>query len=160
MEKCGTKRIEIAAINDKRQLTAVFGCTLTGDFLPPQLIYQGKTKRCLPSVSQSYKGWDITYSHNHWSNEETMRTYLLTIIIPYIAKKREELNLSPSYPALVLFDNFKGQCTNSLLQTLTENNIHYVFIPPNCTDRLQPLDISVNKSAKKLPTCSISGMVC
>ena len=38
--------MEIAGIDeDKRQLTAVFGGKLTGDFLPPQVIYQGKTKK-------------------------------------------------------------------------------------------------------------------
>ena len=50
MEKGGSKRVEIAGIDDKRQITAVFAGTLVGDFLPPQLIYQGKTKKSLPSV--------------------------------------------------------------------------------------------------------------
>ena len=39
VEKEGTKRVEIVAVDDKRQITAVFAGTLTGDFLPPQLIY-------------------------------------------------------------------------------------------------------------------------
>ena len=50
MAKEGSKRVEIAGIDDKRQITAVFGGTMAGDFLPPQLIYQGKTSKCLPSV--------------------------------------------------------------------------------------------------------------
>ena len=28
------------------------------------------------------------------------------------------------------------------------HHIHVILIPPNCTDRLQPLDLSVNKSVK------------
>lgn len=39
MEKEGAKRVEITAVDDKRQITAVFAGTLMGDFLPPQLIY-------------------------------------------------------------------------------------------------------------------------
>ena len=31
---------------------------------------------------------------------------------------------------------------------LDDNHIYVVLIPPNCTDRLQPLDLSVNKPAK------------
>ena len=39
MEKEGQKRVEIIAADDRRQITAVFAGSLTGDFLPPQLIY-------------------------------------------------------------------------------------------------------------------------
>jgi len=48
MEKEGVKRVEIVAKDDKHQITAVFAGTYTGDFLSPQIIYQGKAPRCLP----------------------------------------------------------------------------------------------------------------
>ena len=41
MEKEEAKCIEIKGLDDKRQITAVFGGTLTGEFLPIQLVYQG-----------------------------------------------------------------------------------------------------------------------
>ena len=59
----------------------------------------------------------------------------------------DHLILSVDYPAFVTFDNFKGQCTTEL-SALDNNNINVILIPPNCTDRLQPLDISLNKSVK------------
>ena len=43
MEKKGAKRVEIAGVDDKLQITAIFAATAVGDFLPVQLIYQGKT---------------------------------------------------------------------------------------------------------------------
>ena len=36
MEKNGSKRVELIAIDDKRQITGVFACSLTGTFLPLQ----------------------------------------------------------------------------------------------------------------------------
>ena len=45
-------------------------------------------------------------------------------------------------------DNFKGEITANVASILEENNIHSCTLPPNTTDRLQPLDISVNKAAK------------
>ena len=45
MEKEGSKRVEIAGIDDKRQITAVFPGKLVGDFLPSQLIYKEKNKK-------------------------------------------------------------------------------------------------------------------
>ena len=49
---------------------------------------------------------------------------------------------------MVLFDVFKGQMTAAVHDLLEENNIVYEHIPSGCTDKLQPLYVSVNKSAK------------
>ena len=43
---------------------------------------------------------------------------------------------------------FKGQCTDAVYKLLDDNNILHVMVPANCTDQLQPLDLSVNKPAK------------
>lgn len=48
----------------------------------------------------------------------------------------------------MIFDKFTGQGTESLQQLFEENHIHVIRVPANCTDRLQPLDVSVNKPAK------------
>ena len=61
MEAKGVKRVEAVGINDKRQLTAVLAGSLAGDFLPPQIIYQGKAPRCLPLYNFPEK-WHVTYS--------------------------------------------------------------------------------------------------
>ena len=36
-----------------------------------------------------------------------------------------------------------------MLQILADNNIESIRVPANCTDRLQPLDLSINKPAKE-----------
>ena len=147
MEKEGSKRVEIVGVDDKRQITAVFGCTMAGDFMPVQLIYKSKTKKCLPRFNFP-PDWHITHSENHWSNNVTMQDYAEKILLPYITKTRAALKLGPDHPALVLFDVFKGQCTENLHKFLEDNNISAVLVLANCTDRLQPLDVSVNKPAK------------
>ena len=45
-------------------------------------------------------------------------------------------------------DNFKGWITSSVTSFFEENNVHVCLLPPNTTDRLQPMNISVNKPAK------------
>ena len=54
-----------------------------------------------------------------------------------------------NYPSLLIFDNFKAQCTSDLLTLLDDDHINVTLVPPNCTDRLQLLDPSVNKPAKE-----------
>ena len=45
----GAKNVPIKSVDDKRQITATFTISATNDFLPMQLIYPGKTKKCLPN---------------------------------------------------------------------------------------------------------------
>ena len=98
MAKEGSKRVEIIGIDDKRQITAVFGGTLVGDFLPPQLIYQGKTTKYLPSVD-SPQDWHVTYTENHWANEATMVDYLEKIIFPIYREKETRTPTSRGLPS-------------------------------------------------------------
>ena len=147
MDQRGTKHVELAGVNDKRQITAVFCGTIVGDFfLPIQLIYQGKTSRCHPNF-QFPSSWDITHSPRHWSTEETMLQYIDYIIIPYVDGVRDLIG-DHTKPAVVIMDNFKGQTTESVKNLLEDHNIHTCYLPPNTTDLLQPMDISVNKPAK------------
>ena len=148
MEKKGIKRIEIVAINDKRQITCVLACTMSGHFLPVQLIYQGTTPKCHPNSVTFPDDWHITHTANHWANEQTTIEYNEKIILPHVTQKRKHLNLDDSHSALVIFDVFKGQCTDNVFKLLEENNIEVVIVPSNCTNRLQPLDLTVNKSVK------------
>lgn len=76
----GSWTMVIAGVDDKRQITAVFAGSLTGNFLSPQLIYKETTHRCLPAV-QFPSGWHITCSEKfHWSNESTMKAYTEKIL--------------------------------------------------------------------------------
>ena len=44
------KIIPSANSDDKHQITVVLAVTLTGEFLPPQMICQGKTQHCHPKA--------------------------------------------------------------------------------------------------------------
>ena len=142
-----SKRVEVSGIEDKRQITATFAASLSGSFLPVQLVYQGKTSKCHPSIDFP-DNWHVTHSPNHWCNESTMISYVQLIIVPYVQETRKNLGLPDSQSALVILDEFKGQTTEQVLNLLKQNNIDYVIVPPNCTDRLQPLDVSINKPVK------------
>ena len=148
MEEKGCKRVEIIGMDDKRQITAVICGSPTGNLLPFQLIYSGTTKACLPKYDGIPSDWHITCTSNHWSNELKMKEYLELIIFPYVRQKRKELNLQDDHPALAIFDVFKGQTTDAIYEMLEKNRILVVKIPANCTDRLQPMDLSVNKAVK------------
>ena len=77
----------------------------------------------------------------HWSNDDTMKEY------------------ASNYTALLTFDNFKAQSTPGILMFLDQNKINVVLVPANCIDRLQPLDLSVNRSVKSFFAKPVSDLV-
>lgn len=79
-----------------------------------------------------------------------MKVYITEVIVPYVVRKREQLKLASDQPAMAIFDVFKGQIIEDIAKLLEDNNILLVVVPANCTDRLQPMDLSVNKCAKEL----------
>ena len=75
-----------------------------------------------------------------------MLQYVQQIIVPFVEQMRDFLGEEKS--AVVIMDNFKGQVTPEMLKLLESHHIHMCQLPPNTTDRLQPMDVAVNKPAK------------
>ena len=147
MEKRGTKVVPIANTDDKRVLTAVLAVTASGEYLNPQLLYKGKTERCHPTVAFP-EGWDIWHSENRWSSEDTTKRYITKIIVPFVSQRRRDLKLKSIHPAITIFDGFRGQTTDDVVALLRQHKIIPMQLPPNCTDKLQPVDLSINKPMK------------
>ena len=91
MDEEGKKRVEISGLNDERLITMVLAVTKNGHYLSPQVIYAGKTSKCLPKV-KFLTGWHITCTENHWANKVTTLQY--EILLPYVNRRRKELKLS------------------------------------------------------------------
>ena len=105
----GSKRVDLAGLGDKRQITATFAATLDGQFLPMQLLYQGKTNRCHLKFSFPCE-FDVIHTPNHWPNKGTCIRFTESILNPYITRIRKEMD-SPDQPALLIMDKFRGQMT-------------------------------------------------
>ena len=148
MEQKGSKRVEIAGLSDKRMITAVVVSMLSGDMLPVQLIYDGKTNRCHPQGVKFLSDWNITHSDNHWSTNKTMEEYADIILIPYVNRVKKEQKIPKRQKSLVILDMFKCHQDRAFQDKLKKAHINLIFVPPNCTDALQPQDVCVNKPLK------------
>ena len=143
----GAKTVPTKGVDDKRQITATFSISMTGSFLPMQLIYEGKTRRCLPNYDFP-KDFNVTYSPNHWSNTEKSVELFQKVIFPYL----KNVKLSKKYPkeqvSLIIIYTFKGQDNDIVLNLCKKHFCQVVIAPHNLTNKFQPLDITVNKPAK------------
>ena len=124
MAEKGVSRVAVPGTADYRQITGTFGVTLADEFLPPQLIYQGKTKLRLPKFNFP-KEFHVTQTQNHWAFD-----MLKPILIPYIDRKRKELDLEGT-PWLLISDVFKAQWTDNVKEIVQQSNGKMVPVPSN-----------------------------
>ena len=133
----GSKTVPIKGSTEKRMITETFTITLDGHFLPVQVIYGGKTSKSLPRVNFP-KSFSLSANPKHYSNEQESIKVLEEIIIPYVKKERERLEMEKDQAALLIMDVFKGQMASRVLKVLSNNNILLKSVPANFTYLFQP----------------------
>ena len=143
----GAKNVPIIGVDDKRQITATFAISLTGKFFSIQLIYKGKTKRSVPKFKFP-STFSLSYTENRLSNTEISIEFFEQIIVPYLKMVKKENRYPEEHYALIIMDTFRGQDNNRLRELCSENYCEVVIAPHNLTNKFQPLDISIYKSAK------------
>ena len=150
MDEQGVNQVTICGMDDKRQITVLLTVTMAGQLLAPQVIYTGTTTRSLPRGIEFPASWDVTSTANHWSNKDSMLQYIDTVLLPYVKNNRK----NPEQKALLILDVFAAHRTEEFIKKLASNNIEVVFVPACCTDKLQLLDLTLNKDYKdELKAC-------
>ena len=86
--KRGEKNMAMKGLADQRAITLTFTVSLTGEFLPMQVIYGGKTTASQPRGFKFPDGFSVSQHLKHWSNEDETKKLIDTIINPFVVKKR------------------------------------------------------------------------
>lgn len=144
--------VAVVGAEDKRQITACLASAMDGTMLPLQLIFQGKTDRCLPSSTPLALSArvDITCSPNHWSSQQTMQRWVEMVLLPYTERAIHLHNLASNSKVLLVLDVWavhKSEAFRIFLRT-HHPHIHLVFIPANCTSKLQVADVALQRPFK------------
>ena len=75
-----------------------------------------------------------------------MIQYVNNVFLPFV--EQTQVLRGEDKPAVVIKDNFNGQVTDAVTKLLDSHRVHTCLVPPNTNDRLQPMEISVNRPAK------------
>lgn len=131
----------------KKRITIFLGCNLDGsDKVKPLVIGHAKTPQCFRKLSvrsKKIKTKDMTsqlslpvdYVANSkaWMTSKIFTTYMKTLNLQMKRRKKK---------ILLILDNFSGH------PALNLSNIEFMFLPPNTTSILQPLDLGIIKNFK------------
>ena len=118
--------------SDKENITALCAITAAGTKLPMMLIAAGRTDYVESSqLGDVHPHW-TSHSESGWTTEETF--------IQYLELLSNHFNHEPIH---LILDLYAAHRTDAVKQRAEELGITLYFIPPGCTDLVQPLDVKV-----------------
>ena len=86
------------------------------------------------------RGIYIRVNEKGWVNEQEMLWWIENV---WTSRNRFGNPCS-----MLVYDSFRGYLVNSVKNRLIKKNTNIAVIPGNCTSKLQPLDVAINKSFK------------
>ncbi len=131
----GTKNVRIQkAGSSHKKFTATFSSTASGEFLKPHFLFGGLKNK--PKVAE---GCVVEVNKTSMFSAQIFGKFLNDIIL-----SRE--NHDKSEHTLILLDSFPGHTKFINECSKYYPKYHFLLIPPNLTNILQPNDVSLNKS--------------
>lgn len=132
----GIKHAERIMNTTKSSTSIMFSITASGEHLSPYVVY--KSER----LQQSWiEGGSIDVIYNRtssgWFDSEIFVDWFKKIVLRYVRR------LPPDEPKIIIGDNLPSHINHKIVDLCEANNIRMVFLPPNSTHLLQPLDVAV-----------------
>lgn len=119
----------------KERMTVLLACSATGEKLKPLLIGKSENPRCFKNVHKSSLGVEYAWNRKSWMTAALFTSWLNRVNNRMKAQERR---------ILLLVDNCAAHPHIEL------SNIKLVFLPPNTTSKLQPLDGGIIAQVKAL----------
>ena len=121
LAKRNNPNVTIADLSDKRTITVKFAVSLSGAFLPPNLIYGGKTTQSVPKY-EFLKSFSLGVNTHYNKSQESIK-FIEEILVPYFTKKDRNLGLTADQKCLLIFDLFIRQMTSDVKEVIEKHNL-------------------------------------
>ena len=139
---------EAPGVKSSKDRVTLLGCVnATGQHkLQPVLIGKYKKPRCFKNVNMSALPVHYTAQKNAWMNSDIFETWFHQQFVP--AVKRHLQHKSLPCKAVLLIDNCAAHPDEDMLCSY-DGQIRTVFLPPNTTSVIQPLDGGILETVKR-----------
>ena len=145
----GVKRCKILGKgSDKAQITVTIFVTESGEVLPYQMIFEGKTTKCHPVNQIKPNDCLWTHTQSHWQTVPTYMDAIENIIVPYKNNVISRMGLPSNQHTILKHDLHYTHKDSRVLELMKSHNILPLFVPAGCTDLMQECDTVVNKPFK------------
>lgn len=160
----GTNQVTIVGKEDKRAFTIMVGVSMSGEVLPFQIMYAGKTPTSLPGINDPKSEFKAANNDakklgfrfepsgvpgNHWSNITTMKSYVRNVLSVYFDKQRTLLKRK-NQVCLWIIDCWSVHRSQEFRNWMQESYpwILVRYVPGGCTGVFQPCDVGIQRILK------------
>ncbi|XP_065639662.1 uncharacterized protein LOC136072385 [Hydra vulgaris] len=132
----GTKHAKRVMNTSKSSVSIIFACSADGVFLSPYTVY--KAERLMDTWILGGP-MDARYNRTKsgWFDSHCFIDWMQTLVIPYFR------HVDNDALKILIGDNLACHLSIEVIEICEANNILMVFLPPNSTHLLQPLDLAV-----------------
>ncbi|KAI0071325.1 hypothetical protein K474DRAFT_1607106 [Panus rudis PR-1116 ss-1] len=154
----GAKQVSLIGGDEKRAFTVMVSVSNSGDLLPFQVIYMGKTTASMPSnmaphyhdcINAGFR-FEFSGTKTYWSNQKTMQDFVRHILVPYFEAKKQELGLPKSQKALWTIDVWSVHRSEEFREWMKAYYPWIIldYVPGGCTGVAQPCDVGIQQPFK------------
>jgi len=130
--KRGSKYPEEVGDFSKSAVSVMFCGSAAGEFLPPYVVYKAQNHyKCW--MLGGPKGARYNSSPSGWFDMPICEDWFFKTYLPVASRL-------PGKKVLI-GDNLSSHLSTKVIDSCRENNIAFVCLPPNATDKMQPLDV-------------------
>ena len=135
----GLPNVYARGSNSKQALTVMVGANASGCFLPPMVVYPGRSfyREFMQHFFEVLPGSEFASSDNGWMDRDLFETWLRDVFNPAVTRMRIH------WPVLLIVDRAQVHLgTNASVFCETHGIILYILYP-NATHLMQPMDLTL-----------------
>jgi hypothetical protein len=132
MYKKGTKYAERVMNTTKSAISLMFSCSAEGEMMPPYVVYKAQ------NIYESWtvggpKGTRYNCTKSGWFDSCVFADWFTSCALPVLRRQQGK--------KVIIGDNLASHISDAVITLCRQNDIEFVCLPPNSTDKLQPLDV-------------------
>jgi hypothetical protein len=154
----GEHQVSVVGVEEKRALTLLQGISMSGEVLPFQAIYVGKSYRSIPEDTAPSFGtaeslgflFEYSKTKTYWSTLATMKSFVSRILVPYFRTQIEQETLPPTQRCVFQIDSWSVHRSKDFLTWMSSTYpwILLHFVPGGCTGVFQACDTATQRVVK------------
>lgn len=149
-----------SGVKDAKERLTVLACANAAGTHKCKLLVIGKSVR--PRAFKGVKVFPVNYKANKraWITKELMIDWFKNYFVKEVRSHFKNIGLPEDSKIVLVLDNCSA---HPAAEFLVERNVHVVFLPPNCTSLIQPMDMGVLRAMKcryknEFLTCMLSAI--